>query len=100
MMTNPQVNLTAQETSLIDETHPEALERMDHKSLKELQNRLRQAREKNFSILRRQGAARVEAEGARGAAQQANEKRNEKIEVFDAALARVGERLEALGGDA
>jgi hypothetical protein len=100
MMTNPQVNLTAQENSLIDETHPEALERMDHKSLKELQNRLRQAREKNFSILRRHGAARVEAEGARGAAQPANEKRNEKIEVFDAALARVGERLEALGGDA
>lgn len=99
-MTNPQVNLTAQENSLIDETHPEALERMDEKSLKELQSRLRQAREKNFSILRRQGAARVEAEGARGAAQPASEKRNEKIEVFDAALARVGERLEALAGGA
>ena len=41
---------------------------MDEKSLKELQSRLRQAREKNFSLLRRQGAVRVEGEGARGAA--------------------------------
>ena len=58
--------------------------------------RLRTAREKNFSLLRRQGAARVEAEGARGAAQPANEKRGEKVEVFDEALERVGSRLDAL----
>lgn len=88
------MNLTPQENSLIDETHPEALERMDEKSLKELQARLRQAREKNFSLLRRQGAARVEAKGARGAAQPANEKRNDKVDVFDEALARVTERLD------
>lgn len=66
---------------------------MDEKSLKELQSRLRQAREKNFSLLRRQGAARVEAEGARGSAQPANEKRSEKVAIFDEALARVSERL-------
>jgi hypothetical protein len=47
-------------------------------------------------LLRRQGATRVEAEGARGAAQQANEKRGEKVEVFDEALARVNQRLEAV----
>jgi hypothetical protein len=64
--------------------------------LKDLQSRLRQVREKNFSLLRRQGAARVEAEGARGAAQQANEKRGEKVEVLDEALARVSQRLEAV----
>lgn len=63
------VNLTPQENSLIAEAHPDALARMDEKSLKELQSRLRQAREKNFSLLRRQGAARVEAEGARGSAE-------------------------------
>ena len=69
---------------------------MDENSLKELQSRLRQAREKNFNLLRRQGAARVEAEGARGAAQPANEKRGEKVEIFDAALARVSQHLEAV----
>ncbi|MEV0673909.1 hypothetical protein [Mycobacterium sp. NPDC050441] len=93
-MSNHHVNLTPQENSLIDESHPEALARMDEKSLKELLSRLRQAREKNFSLLRRQGAARVEAEGGRGAAQPANEKRGEKVDVFDEALARVSERLE------
>lgn len=95
-MTN-HVNLTPQENELIAESHPEALARMDSKSLKDLQRRLRQAREKNFSLLRRQGAARVESEGGRGAAQPANEKRGEKVDVFDEALTRVSERLEAVG---
>ena len=95
-VSNHHVNLTPQENSLIAEAHPGALERMDAKSLKDLQSRLRQAREKNFSLLRRQGAARVEAEGARGATQPANEKRSEKVEVFDDALARVSKSLEAV----
>jgi hypothetical protein len=92
-VTNHHVNLTQQENSLIAESHPAALERMDEKQLKELQGRLRTAREKNFSLLRRHGAARVEAEGSRGAAQPANEKRGEKVDVFDEALARVNQRL-------
>ncbi len=90
------MNLTQQENSLIDETEPEALSRTDEKALKELQSRLRTAREKNFSLLRRQGAARVEAEGGRGAAQPANEKRSEKLDIFDEALARVSQRLDEL----
>lgn len=92
------VNLSPQEQSLIAESHPEALSRMDENNLKELQTRLRHAREKNFSMLRRQGAARVQAEGARGAAQPANEKRGEKVEVFDEAIKRVTERLDAIHG--
>ena len=95
-MSNHRVNLTQQEGSLIGESHPEALQRMDEQQLKDLQSRLRTAREKNFSLLRRQGAARVEAEGARGAVQPANERRGEKVEVFDEALARVSQRLEAV----
>lgn len=91
------MNLTPQENSLIGESHPEVLERMDTTQLKELQTRLRHAREKNLSLLRRQGAARVEAEGARGAVQPTSEKRSEKVETFDEALARVGARLEAMG---
>lgn len=93
-MSNHHVNLTPQEDALIAESHPEALARMDEKSLKDLQSRLRNAREKNFSLLRRQGAARVEAEGGRGAAAPANEKRSEKVDVFEEALTRVTARLE------
>lgn len=92
-MTN-HVNLTKDETSLIDETSPRALEGLDAESLKKLQTRLRNAREKNFSLLRREGAARVEDEGGRGAAAQANEKRGDKVDVFDEALARVAARLD------
>jgi len=91
------VNLSKDETALIDEAAPHALERLDAKSLKDLQHRLRTARDKNFSLLRRQGAARVEAEGGRGAAQPANERREDKVDVLDEALARVGERLDAVG---
>ncbi|SBS75427.1 conserved hypothetical protein [uncultured Mycobacterium sp.] len=93
-VSNHHVNLTPQENSLIAESDPDALARMDEKQLKDLQSRLRQAREKNFSLLRRQGAARVEAEGARGAAQPANEKRSEKVDAFDGALARVSQYLD------
>ena len=92
------MNLTQQEDSLIGESHPAALERMDVNQLKDLQGRLRTAREKNFSLLRRQGAARVATEGARGAAHPANERRGEKVAVFDEALARVSQRLESVHG--
>lgn len=95
-MSNHHVNLTPQENSLVDETAPHALERLDEKSLKDLQSRLRTARDKNFSLLRREGAARVEAEGSRGAAQPANERRSDKVDVIDEALARVTDRLDAL----
>ena len=93
---NHHVNLTQQESALIGESHADALDRMNVKQLKDLQSRLRTSREKNFSLLRRQGAARVEAEGSRGSAQPANEKRGEKVEIFDEALARVNQRLEAV----
>ena len=81
---------------MVDETAPHVLERLDEKSLKDLQSRLRTARDKNFSLLRREGAARVEAEGGRGAAQPANERRSDKVDVIDEALARVTDRLDAL----
>ena len=40
------------------------------------------------------------AEGGRGAAEPANQKRNDKVDVIDQALARVSERLEAVGDGA
>jgi hypothetical protein len=96
-VSNHNVNLSKDENSLIDETAPHALERLDEKALKDLQHRLRTARDKNFSLLRRQGAARVEAEGGRGAAQPANERRIDKVDLLDEALARVNDRLDAVG---
>ena len=90
--------MTPQEKALIDEAQPHRLEHLDEKALRDLQGRLRQLRDKNFSLLRRQGAARVEADGSRGAAQPANERRGDKVEVIDEALTRVNERLEAVRG--
>ena len=92
------MNLTKEETSLIDETRPAALAHLDEEALKELQHRLRKARDKHFSLLRRRGAARVQAEGSRGAAAPAGERGEEKVEIFDEALARVSQSLDALGG--
>lgn len=89
------MNLTKEETSLIDETRTAALAHLDEEALKDLQRRLRKARDKHFSLLRRQGAARVEAEGSRGAAAPAGERSGEKVEIFDEALTRVGQRLDA-----
>ena len=98
-MSNPKVNLTKQENELIDETSEHRLNQLDADALKDLQSRLRRAREKNFSLLRRQGAARVEAEGARGAAEPANQKREDKVDVLAEALARVTARLEAFSDE-
>ena len=92
------MNLTQEENSLIDETRPAALAHLDEEALKELQHRLRKARDKHFSLLRRRGAARVQAEGSRGAAAPAGERGEEKVEIFDEALARVSQSLDALGG--
>lgn len=94
-MSTHRVNLTEQENSLIDETAPHALAGMDSESLQDLQSRLRKARDKHFSLLRRQGAARVQVEGSRGAAQPANERSAEKVEIFDEALTRVHDCLQA-----
>ena len=91
------VNLSQQETALVDASAPESLARMDEAALKDLQSQLRKARDKNFSLLRREGAARVRAEGGRGAAEPANERRNDKVDVIDEALARVSQHLDAAG---
>jgi hypothetical protein len=92
------VNLSGDEKALIDETAPNRLTGLDEHALKDLESRIRKARDKNFSLLRREGAARVSAEGARGSVEQANQRRVEKIDVLDEALARVGARLEAVRG--
>jgi hypothetical protein len=98
-MSNPRVNLTKQENALIEEADEHRLNKLDADALKDLQSQLRRAREKNFSLLRRQGAARVEAEGARGAAEPANQKREDKVDVLAEALARVTARLEAVSDE-
>ena len=93
MSNSHHVNLSQQENALVDASAPDSLARMDEQALKDLQSQLRKARDKNFSLLRREGAARVQAEGGRGAAEPANERRNDKVDVIDEALARVNARL-------
>ncbi|MBU3750488.1 MAG: hypothetical protein FGM52_08550 [Mycobacterium sp.] len=90
------VNMSEDEKALVDATMPKRLAGLDEQALKDLQSRVRKAREKNFSLLRREGAARVGAEGARGSVEQANQRRVEKVDVLDEALARVDERLAAV----
>jgi hypothetical protein len=68
-VSNHHVNLTQLENSLIGESHPAALERMDEKQLKDLQSRLRTAREKNFSLLRRHTYAVRTPAGGRNSAE-------------------------------
>jgi hypothetical protein len=68
-VSNHHVNLTRLESSLIGESHPAALERMDEKQLKDLQSRLRTAREKNFSLLRRHTYAVRTPAGGRNSAE-------------------------------
>lgn len=89
-------NMSEDEKALVDETMSKRLAGLDEQSLKDLQGRVRKARDKNFSLLRREGAARVGAEGARGSVEQANQRRVEKVDILDEALARVDERLAAV----
>lgn len=93
-MSNDLPKLTQQENSLIEESEPQALARLDEKSLKDLQSRLRKARDKHFSLERRRGAARVEAQGSR---MPDDDRSGEKVQMFDEALARVEERLDTVG---
>lgn len=95
-VSNHDVNMSKDEKSLIDEAAPHALDRLDESALKDLQARLRRARDKNSDLLRRRGAARVQAEHSRGAAEPANERRAEKVDVLAEALQRVQERLDGL----
>lgn len=91
-VTNEAPKLSAEENSLIEETSPHALARLDSEELKGLQSRLRKARDKHFSLERRRGAARVEAQGSR---MPDDDRSGEKVSIFDEALARVEERLDA-----
>lgn len=93
-MSNDAPKLTTEENSLIDETSPHALEKLDAEALKGLQNRLRKARDKYLSLERRRGAARVEAQGDR---LPGDDRSGEKVQVFDEALARLEERLDVVG---
>lgn len=95
-MTEHPPKLTAAENSLVEQTEPHALARLDEDALKDLQSQLRRARDKHFSLQRRRGAARVEAQGSR---LPDDDRSGEKVEVFDEALERVAARLDAVGDE-
>ena len=92
-MSNELPKLSVQESELIEEAEPHSLARLDEDSLRELQSRLRKARDKYHSLMRRRGAARVESQGFR---LPDDDRSGEKVGMFDAALARVEERLDSV----
>lgn len=94
-MASPKLLGTLSESDflLVRATQPSELRALDEEALIELHARVRQARNKHSGIHRRQGAARVSAKAARGAALNANERNAGRVEVFEEALARVSQQL-------
>jgi hypothetical protein len=88
-------SLTEAEQSLVRETEPERLAKLDEDDLAELHNRIRRARNKYVGVYRRQAASRVEETGGRGKSYARNVRGRAKAEAFENALARVSEHLAA-----
>jgi hypothetical protein len=85
--------LTADEEELVRRTSPAALARLDEDELVDLHDRVRRARNKYAKLHRRQAAAQVTKDRARGVAGAKNERTAQKAEVFEQALAEVSHQL-------
>lgn len=86
-------SLSEPDLILIRATEPAELGELDEDALIDLHARVRRARNKHVGIYRRQGAARVSAKGARGAARGGSQRNAARAEVFEEALARVSRQL-------
>jgi hypothetical protein len=86
-------SLTEQELAIVREAEAIALAALDEDALIELHTRVRSARNKYKAQYRRRGAEKVGAIGGRGKAWQQNQRRRDKVEVFETALARVSTAL-------
>ncbi len=86
-------SLTESDFQLIRETEPAELSALDEDALLDLHARVRRVRNKHVGVYRRQGAARVSAKGARGAAKRGSEANAARAEIFEEALARVSRQL-------
>jgi hypothetical protein len=84
------VNLTAEEEGLLKESHRAiSADPLDAERLGDLGHRLRKAKDKYTGLFRRQAAARVQVDKARGEAADSNLRTEAKAEVFAAALDEV-----------
>lgn len=85
--------LTDEEQKLVRRTEAPLLGRLDEEELVELHDRVRRARNKYAKLHRRQAAAQVGKDAARGVAAKRNQKTARKAEVFETALAQVSHQL-------
>lgn len=88
------------ERLLVGETAAPALADLDEDAVVALHARVRRARSKYVSQYRRQAAARVPEQGARGGARHKNTRARQKAEVFEEALSRVSTQLGLLAAQA
>jgi hypothetical protein len=86
-------SLSEQELAIVRETDAAALAALDEDGLLELHARVRSARNKVQAQYRRRGAEKVGEIGGRGKAWEQNQRRRDKVEVFESALARVSASL-------
>lgn len=92
-------SLTSAEFALLRATEREEMEGLDEDELLALHSRVRRARNKHSKLHRRQSAAQVQADRARGNASKKNPRAAAKAEVFEDALARVSRRLAVVARD-
>src|SRR5262245_60635092 len=92
--------LREDELSLLRETEPDRMARLDEDALLELHTRVRRARTKFVKLYRRAASTRVQAVGGRGLARPKNQRNAEKAEVFEDALARVSKRVDVVARQA
>lgn len=85
--------LTPAEQTLIVSTEPKRIADLDEDALIELHDRVRRARTKYAKLYRRNAAAQVRTDAARGKASAKNANTAAKAELFEDALARVSRRL-------
>ena len=85
---------------LVQETEAERLRGLDEEELLALHDRVRRARNKQLGLYRRTASRRVGEKGGRGASHGANERARDKVEAFEAALARVSRAVAKAAAEA
>ncbi|MFE3544076.1 hypothetical protein ACFXK0_14025 [Nocardia sp. NPDC059177] len=86
-------SLSDDEYVLVRKTKKSQMAKLDEGDLIGLHSRIRRARNKYVKLYRREGAAKVEAKGARGSGKSANKRNAGRAEVFEDALSRVSRQL-------
>jgi hypothetical protein len=91
--------LSDAEWLLVEGTETAHLRSLDEDELLALHERVRKARNKQMGLYRRTASRRVGEKGARGASHGANARARDKVEAFEAALARVSRAVATAAAD-